>query len=76
MTLIVSSHILSELDEYCTHILAFAMAASKAMRRCRTRTTSRPAAQAQTAQQPQLYALEVCHGAERQALKPACARPC
>ncbi|EEF23562.1 conserved hypothetical protein, partial [Ricinus communis] len=34
MTLIVSSHILSELDEYCTHILSCAAAAWKATRPC------------------------------------------
>ena len=59
MTLIVSSHILSELDEYCTHILSIRHGRIESHEALQSADNLSPAAQAQTAQQPQLYALEV-----------------
>ena len=59
MTLIVSSHILSELDEYCTHILSIRNGRIESHEALQSADNLSPVAQAQTAQQPQLYALEV-----------------
>ena len=57
MTLIVSSHILSELDEYCTHILSIRdgrIESHEALQNAHG-----PGQPAAVGQQPQLYALEV-----------------
>jgi ABC-2 type transport system ATP-binding protein len=57
MTLIVSSHILSELDEYCTHILSIRdgrIESHEALQNAHG-----PGQPVAVGQQPQLYALEV-----------------
>ncbi|MDN5535966.1 ABC transporter ATP-binding protein [Comamonas sp.] len=56
MTLIVSSHILSELDEYCTHILSIRDGRIESHEALNPHSESQPAA---AGQPPQLYALEV-----------------
>ena len=59
MTLIVSSHILSELDEYCTHILSIRNGRIESHEALHRADSLNPAAQLQSADQPLLYALEV-----------------
>lgn len=56
MTLIVSSHILSELDEYCTHILSIRDGRIESHEALNPHSEGQPAA---AGQPPQLYALEV-----------------
>lgn len=56
MTLIVSSHILSELDEYCTHILSIRNGRIESHEALNPHSEGQPAA---AGQPPQLYALEV-----------------
>ena len=56
MTLIVSSHILSELDEYCTHILSIRDGRIESHEALTPHSEGQPAA---AGQPPQLYALEV-----------------
>ena len=62
MTLIVSSHILSELDEYCTHILSIRngrIESHEALQSAGGVGQSLQSHQAAANAQPQLYALEV-----------------
>ena len=62
MTLIVSSHILSELDEYCTHILSIRngrIESHEALQSAGGVSQSQQSHQAAANAQPQLYALEV-----------------
>ena len=62
MTLIVSSHILSELDEYCTHILSIRngrIESHEALQSAGGVSQSQQSHQAAANDQPQLYALEV-----------------
>ena len=62
MTLIVSSHILSELDEYCTHILSIRngrIESHEALQSAGGVSQSQQSHQAAANTQPQLYALEV-----------------
>ena len=59
MTLMVSSHILSELDEYCTHILSIRNGRIESHEALHRADSLNPAAQLQSADQPLLYALEV-----------------
>ena len=62
MTLIVSSHILSELDEYCTHILSIRngrIESHEALQSAGGVSQSQQSHQATANDQPQLYALEV-----------------
>lgn len=59
MTLIVSSHILSELDEYCSHILSIRGGRIESHEPLHSASHPSPAAQDPTAAPPQLYALEV-----------------
>ena len=62
MTLVVSSHILSELDEYCTHILSIRngrIESHEALQSAGGVGQSLQSHQAAANAQPQLYALEV-----------------
>ena len=62
MTLVVSSHILSELDEYCTHILSIRngrIESHEALQSAGGVSQSQQSHQAAANDQPQLYALEV-----------------
>ena len=62
MTLVVSSHILSELDEYCTHILSIRngrIESHEALQSAGGVSQSQQSHQAAANAQPQLYALEV-----------------
>lgn len=57
MTLLVSSHILSELDEYCTHILSIRNGRIESHEALQSARSQNPPAAVND--QPQLYALEV-----------------
>lgn len=59
MTLIVSSHILSELDEYCTHILSIRNGRIESHEALQTAGEISQSHQAAAGDQPQLYALEL-----------------